>query len=451
MSKVSMKEINMIAAPAVLSAVAEPLIALLDNGVLKAYTQNPTLIIGCVGMASSFFLMVIWIFSQTRTAMSTLVAQHYGSRRLYYIRNLVPQMIWLNFTVGILFTLLAKTFATQIFAIYDASGEILEKTVEYFQVRAWGYPFTLATLLIFGVFRGLQNTMWTMMITLGGASLNLTLDILFLKGIPGWLEPMGIQGIAFSSVIAQVLMFVVSLFFYARYTPFPVFFKFKRHFHFTWFMRMSGNLMVRSLAVNIVYFFSTRFATHYSTHIHPAYLAVQTVCLQIWFFFAFFIEGYCNAGNALVGKYVGQRNKKSLEDITGLMRTMSMRVAIFISVLLIILYIPLALMFLEEGMARTLFYQTFWLIILMQPIISVAFVYDDFMKGAGNMKQLRNVLIVATFGGFIPSLFIMDGLGLGLISIWGGFNVWMLYRALLLRRSFNIYLDKFDEKSPLFR
>lgn len=310
MSKVSMREINMIAAPAVLSAVAEPLIALLDNGILKTYADEPTLVMGCVGMASSFFLMIVWIFSQTRTAMSTLVSQHYGSRRLYYIRNLVPQMIWLNFIAGLVFSLLTKLFATEIFTLYDAQGPWLEKTVDYFQVRALGYPFTLATLLIFGVFRGLQNTFWTMMITLGGASLNLTLDIVFLRGIPGWIKPMGIEGVALSSVIAQVAMFIASLIFYIRFTPFPIFFRFKRHFHFSWFMGMSLHLMVRSLAVNIVYFYSTKIATYYSMHVHPAYLAVETVCLQIWFFFAFFIEGYCNAGNALVGKYVGQRNKK---------------------------------------------------------------------------------------------------------------------------------------------
>jgi hypothetical protein len=40
----------------------------------------------------------------------------------------------------------------------------------------------------------------------------------------------------------------------------------------------------------------------------------------------------------------------------------------------------------------------------------------------------------------------MHQLDWGLGAIWAGFNVWMLYRAVLLKRSFTVYLDQFEEK-----
>lgn len=445
MSKVTLKEINLIAAPAILSAVAEPLIALLDNGIIKSYSTNPTIVTGAVGLASSFFLLIIWVFSQTRTAMSTVVAQHYGAEKLHEIKNLVPQMIWMNFGVGLVFMFLTKVFATAIFEFYDAKNETLSLAVEYFQIRAYGYPFTLATLLIFGVFRGMQNTFWTMVITVGGASLNLILDIMFLKGWPGFFEPMGIKGVALSSVMVQILMFVLSFAFYLKYTPFKITFKFTRHPQFFKFMKMSGNLIIRSIAVNAVYFFSNKFATGYG----PDYLAVQTICIQLWFFCAFFIEGYANAGNALVGKFVGQRNKQSLSQLTKVMRKMTLRVALFLSVILTVLYIPLADIFLETESTRQVFYSCFWLMIVMQPFIAIAFVYDDFMKGAGAMRPLRNVLLISSFGGFVPCLYFLDWLDFKIHAIWIGFNVWMIIRGTLLRWQFQHYLDNFEKKPAI--
>lgn len=439
MSRVSKREINLIAAPAILSAVAEPLIALLDNGIIKEYSSNPTQSTAAVGLASSFFLLVVWIFSQTRTAMSTVVAQHYGAGKLNEIKDLVPQMIWINFVIGAIFMVVTKLFATQIFEFYDAKGEALNKTVEYFQIRALGYPFTLATLLIFGVFRGMQNTFWTMVITVGGASLNLALDFILLKGWPGVVEPMGIKGVAYSSVFVQILMFLLSVFFYLRYTPFKLIFKLSRHPQFYKFMGMSGNLIIRSIAVNTVYFFSMMTATGNG----EAHTAVHTIFMQIWFFCAFFIEGYANAGNALVGKFVGQGNSQSLRQLTGIMTSMTLRVAVFLSVLLLILYIPLAHVFLETEQTRQIFYNSFWLIVLMQPIIAYAFVYDDFMKGAGLMVPLRNVLLISSFLAFVPSLELLHWAGLELWAIWISFNIWMLCRAVLLRKRFYAFLEKF--------
>jgi MATE family multidrug resistance protein len=443
MSKVSIREINLIAAPAILSAVAEPLIALFDNGIIKEYSSNPTLITGAVGLASSFFLLVVWVFSQTRTAMSTVVAQHYGADKLDKIRDLVPQMIWMNFCIGLIFMFLTKTFATQIFEFYDAKGETLKKAVEYFEIRALGYPFTLATLLVFGIFRGMQNTFWTMVITVVGASLNLIMDIIFLKGWPGLVEPMGIKGVAISSVIVQILMFIIALIFYLKFTPFKLTFRFKLHPQFKRFMGMSGNLIIRSIAVNTVYFFSMKLAAEQGADS----LAVHTIFMQIWFFCAFFIEGYANAGNALVGKFVGAGNSESLKQLSKIMSVMTLKVAVFLSVVLIALYFPLAYLFLETHQTQVVFYTSFWLIILMQPIIAYAFVYDDFMKGAGLMRPLRNVLLISSFLGFVPCLYLLDYLGFKMMAIWGAFNVWMLLRAILLRYRFNKYLENFGGKS----
>ena len=48
------------------------------------------------------------------------------------------------------------------------------------------------------------------------------------------------------------------------------------------------------------------------------------------------------------------------------------------------------------------FYNVFWIILLMQPLCALAFIFDGVFKGLGKMKYLRNVLLFSTFAVFIP-------------------------------------------------
>ena len=68
----------------------------------------------------------------------------------------------------------------------------------------------------------------------------------------------------------------------------------------------------------------------------------------------------------------------------------------------------------------------------MQPINAVAFVFDGIFKGLAEATTLRNVLLIATFLGFLPVLLIGDYYNLNLYAIWIAFTVWMLLRAGIL-------------------
>ena len=59
----------------------------------------------------------------------------------------------------------------------------------------------------------------------------------------------------------------------------------------------------------------------------------------------------------------------------------------------------------------------------------VAFVLDGIFKGMGEMKYLRNVLLSATFLGFVPVLFFTKYMGWGIYGIWIAFLVWMAIRG----------------------
>ena len=83
-------------------------------------------------------------------------------------------------------------------------------------------------------------------------------------------------------------------------------------------------------------------------------------------------------------------------------------------------------------MVLSVFYGVFFMVIIMLPINAVAFTLDAIFKGLGEMAWLRNTLLLATFVGFVPVLYISKYLGWGVIGIWLAFIVWMLFRAGML-------------------
>ena len=68
----------------------------------------------------------------------------------------------------------------------------------------------------------------------------------------------------------------------------------------------------------------------------------------------------------------------------------------------------------------------------MQPLNAVAFVFDGIYKGMADAVTLRNLLLIATFLGFLPTLLLTDYFQLKLYGIWIAFSVWMFLRASIL-------------------
>ncbi|MBK7268705.1 MAG: hypothetical protein IPI07_04080 [Flavobacteriales bacterium] len=155
--------------PAIISGIAEPLISLVDTAFVG---RLGTADLAAVGISSSFFLLVVWVLAQTRSAVLSVVARYYGEQRLDDVKGLVPISIWMNFGLGLVFLLATAPVAESIFRLYNAEGAVLEVAVAYFHIRSLGFPVSLATFRLHRAFRGIQNLRWSMWIGSIGAGVN---------------------------------------------------------------------------------------------------------------------------------------------------------------------------------------------------------------------------------------------------------------------------------------
>ena len=424
-ASVSFKNINRIAIPAIIAGIAEPLISLTDIAIIGNVNKNPVEALAAAGIVGSFLSAIIWIVAQTKTAISSIVSQHLGSTRLHAVKTLIPQAIYFNLVLSLLIYVITAFFAEAIFSAYNAEGLILQYSKEYYQIRALGYPLTLVTFAIFGVFRGLQNTLWAMKCSITGALINVILDFLLVYGVEGWIPAMHLKGAAYASLAAQMIMLLMALWFFFKKTPFHLKLSLNVNPQLKGLLLMAANLFVRTAALNFAIYLANAYATDYGRN----YIAAQSILMNIWLFFAFFIDGYANAGNAIGGKLLGARDYKSLWRLSKKISFYSVIIALILMGVCALFYEKIGIIFNKEISVLALFSSVFWMVLLMQPINAIAFMFDGIFKGLGEAKFLRNLLLAATFLGFTPVLLLGDYYGLKLNAIWIAFFVWMLIRS----------------------
>jgi putative MATE family efflux protein len=427
-SNISFKGINKLAIPAVIAGIAEPLLSLTDTAIVGNIDFNSTEALAAVGIAGSFISAIVWILAQTSAAISAIVSKYLGARKLDKIATLPAQIIAINILLSIVIYLLTVLFAEAIFTAYNAQGLILEYSQSYFKIRALGFPLTLFVFSAFGIFRGLQNTFWPMVISIIGASLNIGLDIVLVYGIEGVINPMHIEGAAWASVFSQIVMALLTLGLLIRKTPFSLKLKFPFNGEIKNLLGLSFNLIIRAIVLNIALFLANAYATKYGNH----FIAAQTIAFQIWLFFAFFIDGYSSVGNIVSGKLLGEKNYKILSLLSIKLSRYSVVLSVLLAAFCGVFYFSIGKLFSGDELVLKSFYSIFWIVLLMQPINAIAFVFDGIFKGLAEAITLRNLLLVSTFLGFIPVLLIGDYYELQLHAIWMAFTVWMILRAGIL-------------------
>lgn len=431
--KISFRQINKLAIPAIISGIAEPLLSITDTAIVGNINVNPTEALAAVGIAGSFISAIVWILAQTRSAISAVIAQYFGAGRLKEISQLPAQIIGINVMLSLFIYVLTVFFVEHIFELYNASGMILEKSVSYYRIRALGLPFTLFVFSVFGVFRGLQNTFWPMVISIIGASLNIVLDFALVFGIEGYIPALHVEGAAWASVIAQGVMTLLALILLLKKTPFSLKFHLPMHPEIKRLLSLSINLVIRAISLNIALYMANAYATKYGAH----YIAAQTIAFQIWLFFAFFIDGYSSVGNIMSGKFKGQKDYSRIWRLSKQLNKYTLIIAVLLGGICFVLYDDIGLMFTKDQEVLSLFYNIFWIVIIMQPVNAMAFVFDGIFKGLAEAVILRNTLLASTFLGFIPALLIGDYFDLKLYAIWIAFFVWMILRSGILLIIFN--------------
>ena len=214
--------------------------------------------------------------------------------------------------------------------------------------------------------------------------------------------PLGVVGVAWGTLIAQycglILACAILIFRYSGIKTFKYIGKGKGDWRRM--LRLNSNLFIRSLCFMVVYVGFTSLAGKYGN----TELAVSSIMMKLFMFFSYFVDGFAYAGEALVGKTIGEgqrddvQSTKNLSDVVKALFNWSIGVGVVFTLIYAFWGKECIGLMTSDGdvLAASTRYLG-WLIAM--PIIStLAFMWDGVYVGATAGVQIRNSMIWAAVG-----------------------------------------------------
>ena len=352
-----------------------------------------------------------------------ITAQRFGADDNDGLRAALGQALIVSLLIAL--TLIALQVPIGQFALnmIGAEPEVEAYASEYFSIRIWSAPGTLANFVLIGWFLGLQNARVPLLIFLTINLTNIVLDLFFVLQLG-----MKVDGVALASVIAEYAGVIVGLSFAAASLR-------KRSGHwpmarlvniraYAAFFSVNINLFVRTMAL----IFTFAFVTAQGARLGGVVLAANAVLMNLQNLTAFALDGFAHAAEALVGKAVGQKRRDVLERSVQLALKWSLIFAVGFVLFYVLIGPPLIRLLTDLPDVRSTAMQFLpWLVI--SPLISVwSYLYDGVYVGATRSREMRDLMLFSTFAVFLPAWFLLQGYGNH--GLWLAFSIFMASRGI---------------------
>ena len=419
------RDILKLALPSILANITVPIVGMVDVAVAghldsSAGVGTATLI-GGIAIGSMLFDLLYWNFAFLRVGTGGLAAQAYGRGDRAECARVLTRSLGIAFACALLLIAIQWFFVKAAFLFVDCTPQVRELASQYFFIRIWAAPATLALMALKGWFIGMQDSVSTMLTDLTVNGMNVLMSVVLALGISvgGWhYEGMGFSGVAAGTVAAQYSGLLVALLLLAvkyrrntllamRSSELRGLFKGDQMRRF---MSMNADLFVRSLCFIAIYIGFTIISAGYGDTL----LAVSSILMKLLMIFSYFTDGFAYAGEALTGKYIGAKDAPMVRKTVIWTFVWSMGIAVIFMGIYHFAGVPmLRVMTSDAAVIEQSREYLPWL--LLMPIIGcAAFTWDGIYIGATASKEIRNAMlwaVVAFAGIWVAGRLGLDWLG----------------------------------------
>lgn len=418
------KSILKLAIPNIISNITIPLLGMVDM-ILMGHLDTSAYL-GGVGLGAVIFSVIYSSFGFLRMGTTGFTAQSLGSKNNTEIIYSLYRSLGIGFAIALLILILQIPIEKLSFNLLDGSDEVKDLARRYFYIRIWAAPATLSIFSLKGWFIGMQNTKVPMIAAILINVLNIIFNIIFVL----WFD-MNIDGVAWGTVFAQyggLLFIIIVLRKHYRQYFIPV----KRKIFFQIdklkrFFKVNSDLFIRSLVLIL----TLSFFTSQSAKLGDDVLAINTMIIQFFYIYSYFIDGIAYAGEALVGKFYGANDNTGLKSV---INHLLMWGAILCLPFFIIYSLGTSFLFGIVTDNADLLQKAepyhIWMAII--PITTfVAFIWDGIYAGAIASKALRNTILISSFVIFLPAWYFLTPI-YGNHGLWIAFQLFMLCRGITM-------------------
>ncbi len=418
------KTILRLAIPNILSNISVPLLGMVDTAMMGHLDSEHYL--GAIALASIIFNFIYWGFGFLRMGTTGITAQAFGQKDSSESMLTLSRAMLVAVIGSILIILTQTGIAYLSFSLIEGEEIIEELGKEYFYIRIYAAPATLGLYVFHGWFLGMQNARYPMWLTIIVNIFNLAFNLLFV-----FYFDMKSNGVALGTVIAQYLglLGAIGLFFHS----------YKDHLAFhSWAKSLGKGKLKHFFSVNTDIFirticlvFTFSFFTSKSASIDSMTLAANQILLQYFHLMAYGVDGFAFAAESLVGRFIGEKNAHDLRQSIRLLFTWGVGLGVIFAIVFLLAGEPLLYVFTDQPMVIASAKPYLWWMSVIAVVGAIAFLWDGIYIGATATKAMRNSMLIATVGTFLP-VFYVSFEALGNHSLWLAMTLFMVTRGILL-------------------
>jgi MATE family, multidrug efflux pump len=425
------KRILDLAVPNIISNISIPLLGIVDMALMGHLESDAY--IGAIALGSLIFNFIYWSLGFLRMGTSGFTAQARGKRDLQETILVFSRAAFIALVMSVLLLLLQIPIEKLSFLVLKGETRVEELALTYFRIRIWAAPAVLGQFALLGFFLGMQNARLPMIVLVSTNVINIICNYTFVMKLG-----MDSDGVALGTVIAQYSGLLIASFFFRKY--FGRLFKYwSLQGTIQWdklkhFLLVNSDIFIRTMCLVVVFSIFTARSANVDMHNEGenTILAVNSILMQFFMFFSFLIDGFAHASEALTGKFIGARDRSSLERSIRLLFLWGGGISLLFTLIYLLGGDAIFKMLTNnpEVIANAKPY-FFW--VVMVPMVSfTAFLWDGIFIGATAGPEMRNAMLISTLLIFFPAYF-LAGKYLGNHGLWLAFMLFMIARGISMQ------------------
>ncbi len=421
------KQILRLAIPNIITNITVPLLGMVDTAIvghLDAHSTGADYI-GAIAVGTMIFNIIYWFFGFLRMGTSGFTAQAYGAEDKTEQANILVRACTIALAAALLLIVLQKPVSLVALAFVEDNNGVASLALDYFRIRIWAAPATLGMYAMKGWFIGMQDSKTPMWIAILINVVNIALSYFFAIA-----RDMGVGGVALGTLCAQwsglaccVAVWLVRYGESRRHIDMSQAFSRQKLIAF---FKVNRDIFLRTLCLIGV----TSYFTVASSSMPYPLLAANTVLMQLFTLFSYFMDGFAYASESLCGRFKGAGDAANLAKSVKYILLWGAGLTLGFTILYI--FFGESLLGLLTNKKEVLAVCTDYMIwtILVPLCGCVAFLYDGILIGMTETRVMRNAIFIAT--GLFFGLFFALRSSLGNNALWIGFLVYLLGRSVMM-------------------
>ena len=417
------RQIWAIAGPAILANSSAPLVGLVDTWAIGHLPGAVHL--AAVGLGSVIFTYLLWAFGFLRMGTTGLIAQARGRDDVGDQVMTVIRSSALALFIGVLLFAFQEWLLALSLKAMAPPENVVAITAEYFHIRIWAAPATLFVYAITGVLFGLAMTRTILWLQLLLNITNGILNVTFVVGLD-----MGVAGVAWGTLIAQLLTALASLWVVARIYGWQTLLAGVRDGG-TWvFGRFRQLVLINGFIFIRTIFLMTALALimRVAAGMGEVEMAASHVLTQYMLLMALGLDGFAHAAEALAGAAWGQGQKAVFRRWVVLTAYWSLVASLAYALLFWVAGDAITALLTDIESVRVVASSLMPLVITL-PLVSVwCYLFDGVFIGATAAGAMMLTMGIA----FVLYLLLLGPMvqAWGLHGLWGAVLIFMAVRGL---------------------